>query len=329
MLKKSMLKKSTPKISIMLTAAIAVLSGGFAQAADDPYEDKYPTPKKAYDQTRRVKLDRPYEVGKPGKTNYKPKETTKVTEGVITTQYGASGAKYTKPASGAKKYGSSTGTKSKYGSKKGEQYAPIEKETVLKYNKMVVKANKHLKTAGKVYGMSLKPIFFEEEADLDVVKKAQDDLTSSVNKVHKVMKAYNVPKTKGSDELAEAHIAFLEYQKEIVDGPLIKVMELLEDPNIKPIDKKEEIKKLLEEVRQQEAKLYLALKDAQTVYADAHGIELTRETIQPGEEGGGKTIKAGGKTIEINGKNVKVNGKQYGGGRPVGKKTYYKKKETR
>ena len=77
MLKKSMLKKSTPKISIMLTAAIAVLSGGFAQAADDPYEDKYPTPKKAYDQTRRVKLDRPYEVGKPGKTNYKPKETTK------------------------------------------------------------------------------------------------------------------------------------------------------------------------------------------------------------------------------------------------------------
>jgi hypothetical protein len=312
--------------SIALAIATGILSSSFALA--DPYDDKYAPPKKAYDQTRRVKLDRPFEVGKPGKKKYDPKETTKTTE-IELTQDRPSRTKYTKTATDAKKNYTS---KKKYGSKaggaKGEKYAPIERETVLKYNKIVVEANKRLKTAGKLYGKSLKPIFFDEEADLDEVKEAQDNLTSRVAKVHKVMKAYNVPKTKGSDELAKAHMAFLEYQKEIVEGPLNNVMELLEDPNIKPIDKKEEIQKIFEDIRKQEAQFYLDLKNAQDVYADAHGIELTRDIIeQPGK---GKTIKVGDKTIEINGKKVKVNGRQVGGrGTPVRKKTYLKKTETR
>ena len=313
----------------VLGATIVVLASGGTFAADDPYADKYAPPKKAYDEKRRVNLDKPFEVGKPGKTKYDPKRKTTTTEGVIVKDYGADGSrassKYSKTGSGTRaKY---TASKKKYGSKE-EEYAPIERSTVLKYNTMVVEANKRLKTAGKLYGKALKPVFFDEEADLDEVKEAQDNLTARVSKVSKVMKAYNVPETKGSKELSGAHLAFLNYQKEIVVGPLNEVMELLEDPNLKPEDKREEIKKILEDVRKREAKLYLTLKRAQDGYAEAHNIEIVRETIvKPGE---GQRVKVGDKTIELNGKEIKVDGRRvYGKGRPVREKTYYKKTETR
>lgn len=309
-------------------AAIAASVASMSFAADDPYADKYAPPKKAYDQTRRVKLDRPFEVGKPGKTKYEPKTTVKTTEGVIT-QYGPTRPKYTKTATGTtKKYTSSKKSSTSGKGGKEKEYAPIERTTVLKYNEMVVEANKRLKTAGKLYGKALKPVFFDEEADLDEVKEAQDYLTARVGKIHKVMNAYNVPETKGSDELAKSHLAFLSYQKEIVEGPLNDVMELLEDPNLKPDDKKEEIQKILRAMRKQEAQLYLALKSAQDAYAEAHNIEIVRETIvSPGE---GQRIKVGDKTIELNGKQIKVDGRNVTGrGVPTKKRTYYKKTETR
>ncbi|MCG8584763.1 MAG: hypothetical protein MI757_08650 [Pirellulales bacterium] len=315
---------------MLRTSVVMTLLLGFASAAaaDDPYADKYAPPKKEYDMTRRVKLDRPFEVGKPGKTKYEPKTTVKTTEGVIT-QYGPNRSKYSKASTGtSKKYASTKSGSAASKSSKGGDYAPIERSTVLKYNEMVVEANKRLKTAGKLYGKALKPVFFDEEADLDEVKEAQDYLTARVGKIHKVMKAYNVPKTMGSDELAKTHMAFLNYQKEMVEGPLNKVMELLEDPNLKPEDKKEEIQKVLEDMRKQEVQLYLALKNAQDAYAEAHNIEIVRETIvKPGE---GQKIKVGGKTIELNGKQISVDGRKvYGKGVPTKKRTYYKKTETR
>jgi hypothetical protein len=258
---------------ICVASAIALLLGGGASAAE-------PLPKKPYDPTRPIGLDKPWEIGSPGKTKYDPKEKADGTVRAGAARGYGSNSKYANTAAGKKDSG---------------QYAPIEKETVVKYNNMVVESNKRLKSAGKLYGAALKPIFFDEEADLDQVKEAQEYLAARVEKIHKVMKAYNVPKTKGADAMNRAHMAFLDYQKEMVDGPLNKIMELLEDPNLKPEDKKEEIQALLEEMRKEEVRHYLALKKAQDAYGEAHGIQIIRETIvQPGD---GKTPNAKGQPV--------------------------------
>ena len=161
---------------------------------------------------------------------------------------------------------------------------PIERETVVKYNNMVVEANKRLKTAGRIYGKTIKPLFFDAEANLDEVREAQDYLAARAAKIHKVMKAYNVPNTKGADSLNKAHLAFLDYQKEMTKKPLDQIMEFLEDPLYKPVDKMEEIKKGLEDMRKGEVKRYLSLKKAQDAYGEAPGIVIIHEKmVQPGK----------------------------------------------
>ena len=128
-------------------------------------------PAEPYDPTRKVRVARPFEVGDPGKKKFTPVAPENSKTKIHVHEHISNGSSTTK------KYGS---TPSKYASDKkkvggrGSAYEPIERETVVKYNNMVVEANKRLKTAGRIYGKTIKPLFFDEEANLEEVKEAQD-----------------------------------------------------------------------------------------------------------------------------------------------------------
>ena len=147
------------------------------------------------------------------------------------------------------------------------------------FNEKLVEYNERLFTVGRTFRAALIPRFYPKENkdkqsfQVNLVRRAQSDAEAAVNDIRASFNDLRRPRNSISGKrLREVYEEFLVVQEAIAKEDMKKIVEILDDVEIKEADKDDQIRDIMKKIEEDEREVATNLANAHREFARDHNL---------------------------------------------------------